>query len=192
MIKQQLLETIKIINGNYQNLEFHQWRVNWSRAKLNLNDKLTITLPKPPQKGIFKARMLYLEKVDEVQIFPYQKPKIETLKLVYCDDIDYSLKYENRRQLTNLKKRYSNGQDDILIIKKGLITDTSIANVVFFDGIRWITPKQPLLKGTTRERLLKTGQIFEKDIFVEEISKFKRVGITNALLGFYEIENIIV
>ena len=54
--------------------------------------------------------------------------------------------------------------DDILIIRNGLITDMSYANVAFFDGTQWLTPRIPLLAGTCRERLLETGPIREADI----------------------------
>ena len=38
-------------------------------------------------------------------------------------------------------------QDEILITRNGLLTDTSIANIALFNGKEWHTPKHPLLKG---------------------------------------------
>ena len=49
--------------------------------------------------------------------------------------------------------------DDVIIVRNGLITDSSYANLIFFDGREWITPKVPLLEGTCRARLLASGKI---------------------------------
>ena len=34
-------------------------------------------------------------------------------------------------------------QDEILITRNGLLTDTSIANIALFNGKEWHTPKHP-------------------------------------------------
>ena len=55
-------------------------------------------------------------------------------------------------------------KDDILIVKNGLLTDTSIANIALYDGNDWYTPLHPLLKGTKRAELLDKGVLKEKEI----------------------------
>ena len=65
-----------------------------------------------------------------------------------------------------------------------MITDTSIANIAFYDGEKWLTPKRPLLKGTTRARYLKSGLVIEKDIFVDDIKLFTKVALMNAMIDF--------
>ena len=82
---------------------------------------------------------------------------------------------------TSLKKKEA---DDILIIKNELVTDTSIANIAFFDGKKWLTPKTPLLKGVTRTRLLDNSEIFEADIHFRELKKYKKVALLNAMIDF--------
>ena len=54
--------------------------------------------------------------------------------------------------------------DEILIIKDGHITDTSISNIVFRlpDGW-WLTPFTPLLKGIMRTYLLESGPAIQMD-----------------------------
>ena len=75
--------------------------------------------------------------------------------------------------------------DDILIIKDLLVTDTSIANIAFeTSGGEWITPKNPLLKGTTRARLLDEGKLKEADIRVHELRSFTKVALLNAMIDF--------
>lgn len=181
------METIKISNGIYQNLPFHQWRIDWSRKRLGYRDRLLLKLPPPPQHGIFRVRVLYSKEIEEIQILPYTPKKFQTFSLAYDDHIDYSLKFANREAIEKLQKKYLNGKDDILIVQKGLIRDSSIANIAFWNGESWITPKTPLLKGTTRERLLRAGELVEKDIGVDEVEQFQKMALMNALLGFYEI-----
>ena len=87
--------------------------------------------------------------------------------------------------MSELNKLYEKCQDadDILIVKKGYLTDTSIANIALFDG-EWKTPKYPLLKGTTRQRLLDNGKIHEDDIKVQDIGRFSKVALLNAMIDF--------
>jgi 4-amino-4-deoxychorismate lyase len=93
---------------------------------------------------------------------PYRPAVVRTLKVVHADDIDYSLKYLDRTCLTGLIDR--GVADDVLIVKNGFVTDTSYSNIVFTDGLRWIMPDTPLLRGTMREKLLIEGTIREKKI----------------------------
>ncbi len=51
------------------------------------------------------------------------------------------------------------GHDDILIIRDGLLTDTSICNVALWNGTSWITPARPLFSGTMRAYLLDKGLV---------------------------------
>jgi len=74
------------------------------------------------------------------------------------------------------------------MIKEGLVTDTSIANIAIYDGIKWITPKKPLLKGTFRESMLEKQLLLEKDVRIKDIQNSVRFVLMNALIGFYEVK----
>ena len=63
---------------------------------------------------------------------------------------DYSFKFSNRKAIDDLLK-FRNGCDDILIVRNGLITDTSYSNVVFRKDNMYFTPNFPLLNGTKRQ-----------------------------------------
>jgi 4-amino-4-deoxychorismate lyase len=85
--------------------------------------------------------------------------------------------------------------DDILIIKNGNVTDTSFSNIVFFDGTKWLTPAQPLLRGTKREKLIRENIIFEETITKNEIQRFQNAVLINAMIDIeespiIEIQNI--
>jgi 4-amino-4-deoxychorismate lyase len=70
-----------------------------------------------------------------------------------------------------------------LIVKNGFITDTSSANILFYDGRDWVTPSTPLLMGTCREKLLRGGKIREENIKRDDIYKFKHFRLINAMIG---------
>jgi len=185
-----LVETISIINGQALHLEYHQERLNNSQKSLfNYFNPINLNkIIKPPSSTEqIKCRVIYADKLIDVSYSTYQPRVVKSLKLIESN-IDYSYKYSNREELNELYSTRGDA-DDILIVKNGLITDTSIANIAFWNGYTWITPKSPLLKGTTRERLIKNGFLVQKDIHINEIKKFDSFALMNAMIGFKPIKN---
>ena len=80
--------------------------------------------------------------------------------------------------------------DEIIIEKDGYLTDTTIANIAFYDGTKWLTPLNPLLKGTTMTRLLDEGLLHPKKIKKEELTNYTYVALMNAMIGFKIIKNV--
>ena len=68
-----------------------------------------------------------------------------------------------------------------MIVRKGWITDSYYANVVFFDGKDWWTPERPLLEGTCRARLLANGIIKTTPLQVEDLKNFLGIKLINAM-----------
>jgi len=157
---------------------------------LNVQDTIDLkdVIQAPPQIGIYRCRVIYSETIEAVEYIPHQDRDFQSLKIVEDDNIDYEFKYHNRNDINRLVT-LKGSADDILIIKKGLVTDTSIANVAFWHQDKWLTPLTPLLKGTTRARLLTEKQIFEANIRAEDLKHFSKMAIMNALIGFYTLEN---
>jgi 4-amino-4-deoxychorismate lyase len=106
-------------------------------------------------------------------------------------DIDYNLKYADRSALEALKAERPDA-DDVLIVKNGYVTDTTIANIAFFDGERWLTPATPLLEGTTRARLIDEGVLTPAPIRYDAIDHFKSVALFNALQGFVKMKHVTI
>lgn len=185
----RFFETIKIENGKIYHLEYHNKRV-YDTLRKNFGLEKRVDLKdyiKPPKNGLYRCKIIYEKDILDVGYYPYKPREIKSLKIVHSD-IEYNFKYLDRSKIDSLfEKRES--CDDVLIIKNGLVTDTSIANIAFFDGKKWLTPKRPLLKGTTRERLLEEKKIFEADIERKDLEKFKKFALMNAMIGFVEIEN---
>lgn len=181
LVSKKYLETIRAIDGRVFHLSYHQRRLQRSLGLCDthkLHEILT-----PPKRGIYRCRVIYDEDSIETEYLKYIKRQVATLKLVVCDDIEYSKKYATRDSLNELFAL--RGQcDDILIIKAGLVTDTSIANIALYDGTTWFTPKRPLLFGTTRERYIESGLLKEKDIFVDDLQRFTKVALLNAMVDF--------
>ncbi|MEE3715651.1 aminotransferase class IV [Tumidithrix elongata RA019] len=184
-----LLETIKVKNSNLQNIEFHNQRLNFSRERLfSANQKLDleseIQIPSDLKDGISKCRVLYRDKIEKIEFHPYQIKLVKTLQIVYSDRIDYPYKFADRTSLESLKTGIV--ADDILIVKNGLISDTSYANIVFFDGRDWITPATPLLKGTKRSQLLQQQKIRAEIITIDDLQKFQYAKLINAMIDLEE------
>ena len=79
--------------------------------------------------------------------------------------------------------------DEIIIVKNGIVTDTTIANIAIFYDEVWITSKNCLLKGTTRNRLLEDKFLVEKDITVNMLKKASKIALMNAMIDFDIKEN---
>ncbi len=188
-MKNEFLETIKVEDGIYYHLSYHQNRYECVLNSFNVkNIQKLETYLDAPKKGLYRCRLIYNQhKIIDVEYIEYKKKEIKSLKLVYDDEIDYSCKYLERKDINNLFSLRGDC-DDILIVKNGFITDTSIANVALFDGI-WKTPKFPLLKGTTRARYLNEGKIIESGIKVSDIKNFTKIALLNAMVDFDIIQN---
>jgi 4-amino-4-deoxychorismate lyase len=185
-----LFETIRILNGEFFNLDQHQQRMNRSRQIL-FNDNKEISLKNSlynieyPSMGLFKCKVIYnSEGINSVTFEPYIKRNIKRLKLVSGGSIDYSHKYLDRSALDFLCKDYHEG--DVIIIKDGLITDSSFSNLAFNDGKKWVTPRKPLLKGTQANRLISSGILKEIDIQPSDLKSYRSIKLINAMNLFEE------
>lgn len=187
---QKLLETIKIVNGQPQQLLYHNQRLNASRKALfhshdviNLNDIIC----NPPQTGIYRCRVIYTTQVESVEYSVYTEKIFKRFKIREIDDISYDFKYLNREIFNKLAVSKEEA-DDVLIVKQGFVTDTSIANIAVWRENRWLTPENPLLQGTTRARLLDMGKITKAPLTVSSLEKSTKMAIMNALIGFCVLE----
>ncbi|MCX6077836.1 MAG: aminotransferase class IV [Campylobacterales bacterium] len=185
------LETIKVIDGKALHMAYHQKR--YERVLNALGIKVIENLEehiKAPEIGIYRCRLVYTPHANvpiTISYHEYKKREVRSLKLIFNNEINYAEKSTFRE---NLEAFYSkrDGCDDVLIIKNLLVTDTTIANIAFYSNGQWITPKEPLLKGTTRERLLDEGKIVEAEIKVSQLRSFSEVALLNAMIDFEILE----
>ncbi len=189
----QFVETIKIFNKKIYNICYHNQRLNMTvkdnfKKLANIDLNKFIILPDDLDNDLYKCRVIYDSDIKLIEFVKYEKKIIRNLRIVKSDNIDYTYKSTNRYAINRLLKNKEEC-DDILIIKNDYITDTSYANVVFWDGYRWITPNTTLLKGTKRAYLLDNNKIFEADIKIEKIKEYQKIALINSML---EIGDIVV
>jgi len=190
----RLVETIKIRDGIPQNLYWHQLRYEHSYKALfacTTDVKLaeTITIPDQFKTGVVKARFIYDKDNFTMEFQGYIPQTVSLLRVIENNEIEYSLKYTNRHLIQQML--LGKGEcDDILILKNGRITDSSIANIVLYDGENWVTPEYPLLKGTARARLLDEQKIILRDIYLIDVKSYTHFRLINSMLDFDEQEMI--
>ena len=191
----RLVETIKVDDGKLLNICYHNERMERSLKDLfgmegEVCLEKIITGPQSAMKGVYKCRVIYNEINTEIEFIPYVRRPVKTLRIVYDDNISYSYKFTDRTKIERLMDQRG-GSDDILIIKNGMVTDTSYSNVIFRDKIgNWVTPSSCLLKGTRRLNLLKNRIITETDIRVSDLKYYNEIRLINAMIGIGDSEKI--
>jgi len=185
-----LFETIACENERLLNLPWHNARLNASREKLfscsepiSLDD---ISVPSSTKIGLWRCRIDYDEKIRNISFTPNLPKTIASLRLVESN-LEYQFKFDNRAEIEALYQQRADA-DEIIIIKNGRVTDTSIANILLFDGTRWITPDTPLLKGTMRQQLIDNGTILVQPVLQEDLMGYQKIMLINALNPFDELQ----
>ena len=179
-----LFETISIQGGKPYNLELHNARLNRSRRALfGCADQLDIAAYIKAPAGLphIRCRMVYEEEIIDTTYENYSKRAIRSLKLIPSDEINYSHKYLDRSCFAPLMAQKGNCSD-ILIVRRGLISDTSFSNVALLGGNQWFTPASPLLAGVQRQYLINRNMIIPCDIAPTDLAGFQRIRLINAML----------
>lgn len=183
-----LLESIKIKNRKPSNLHYHNTRFNNTRLELfdikeNSDLSKIINTNELDEEITYKCRILYDTKIHSIEFIPYVQQPIKSLLIIEDNSIEYNYKYSNRDKINKLFSNKANC-DDIVILKNGLITDTSYCNIALYDGKGWITPKIPLLKGTQRQFLLDNGIIAERTIGIEDLQNYQSIKLFNSMIDW--------
>lgn len=183
------VETIRLEDGIPQGLDYHQERFERTRHAMRWQSPLQLSdyLPKSNlPMGRCKWRIVYDEEVTEVSITPYTPRPISRIKLVEAD-IDYIHKAIDRSGLEACFAQRGDA-DEVLIVRDGLLTDTSIANIALGDDQgQWLTPAHPLLEGTMRASLIEQAVLMPYDLTTESLSRYPYIRLVNALNPWGEI-----
>ncbi len=184
------IETIRIQDGELKNLPYHQARFEWTRrSELGLESHpdlyQMIRSHKGLAFGLLKCRIRYGKEIEGIEFEPYTRRVLSSLKVVEANHISYGFKYSDRTALENLYAQRGTC-DDILIIKNGCVTDSYVANIVFWNGEGWFTPDLPLLPGTKRASLLDLGQIETARITEQDLPLYQKVRLINAMNNLEE------
>ena len=173
-------ETIKCFDQEPYHLSYHQQRMA-KAVGINFNLQEYIY---PPSNDLLRCKVIYTQdQIVNIKFSKYNKKEISTFKLIYDDYIVYDKKNINRDMIDNLYKQKDNA-DEIIIVKNGFITDTSIANIAIFEDGVWYTPKTPLLFGTTLARYLDQGKLKVANISVDRLKRVKKIALLNGMIDF--------
>lgn len=191
MDRKRWIETIRVEGGSVFNLPYHQMRVDRTLASAcPCGASGAVDLASfagtvaCPEDGLFKLRIVWDgDGISEWSISPYARKEYRSLAVVCGDGVRYSCKSEDRSCIDELFAQ-RNGCDDVLIVRDGLITDTSIFNVALYDGQRWLTPSIPLLEGTQRASLLDRGILVSAELKAEDLCRFSHIALFNSMNPF--------
>ncbi|HEX8040069.1 MAG TPA: aminotransferase class IV [Chryseosolibacter sp.] len=195
----RLIESIRLHDGKFYNLFYHEQRMIRTLQTLfgqhppiDLAAYLADTAY--PPEGLFKCRIVYDRKTMHTTFTSYEPRKIQSLRVVHADYLNYEFKFEDRQALDRLFE-LRNGCDDILITRRGVVTDCSFANIIFRKGNSWVTPDRPLLRGTMRQNLMDRNAVQVQEITIPDLRSFQSFKIINAMVGFdspeIEVSNIV-
>ncbi len=182
----RFIETLQIVDGHFTDPTPHLRRIHATLAEIGESGFLLpafadTVIPEDKRTGCVKCRYLYDQHKGKMEFADYIPRKIRTLRMVEDNQIDYHLKYADRRPLEALwAKRES--CDDILIVKNGEITDTSYSNVVLYDGMRYVIPRSYLLNGIRRRQLLSTGFAEEVPVAPSDLIDYQCLYLINSML----------
>lgn len=181
-------ETLKAENGEVGHLLFHQARFDATRKALyGCTQKIVLAEHlNPPHNLTCRVRVEYMNEIEKIEYIPYIPQERRTFTLVEAR-IDYAYKYSNREVLN---AHLRSDVDDVVFTCNGKLQDTSVANIALLIGGVWKTPLHPLLKGTTRARLLASGALATEDLDIKSLQNAEKFAIMNALIGFKIIENV--
>lgn len=197
----ELVESLCLIDGAVLRWPFHLARMQASCQALAWRDvskelpkhwaTASAQIPEDSRQGRTMARIVYgAEGIRSITFRSYAPRLVRSLRLVEANHVDYALKSTDRKVITECFDQ-RNGCDDVLMVRDKCFTDTSIANIALWheQHRRWYTPARPLLRGTHRAFLLRTGIIFEDSaLTLDRLSEFSRIRLFNAMLAWGEIE----
>lgn len=183
-----LIESIKLLDGKFYNLSYHESRMRRSLDALFDSSgpadlERLIRNREVPARGFYKCRIVYDNASMDVTFTPYEARTVRQVKVVEDNDITYSFKFADRERINRLFALRGNC-DDVLIIRREKVTDCSYSNVAFRKGANWYTPDSPLLEGTMRAKLLHENKIQVSEIELGDIRSFDSLKIMNAMLEF--------
>lgn len=186
-----LLETILIHNHTICNLSYHNKRFVQGQIFLQRKDiiytiqDLLFVPHELYHHQYIRCRVTYNKEDVFVEYFVHNPKNIQSFKIIHCDNIAYSYKYQDRTQLNNLLS-YKQNCDEIIIIKNNMVTDCSIGNLLFLRNGVWYTPNTPLLCGTQRDFLIENQKIIPTCITKNDIFSYEKIMMINALNPFDE------
>lgn len=179
-----LLETICIHNNQAVNIHLHTQRMQTSAENIGFIaphlPNLVDIMPRSLANKRVRCSIKYDTDIIDILFVEYTPRVIRSLKVIEAD-ISYSLKFADRQPLNQLLLQKGDC-DEVLIVRDSFITDTTFSNVVFENSEGLFSPDTYLLNGTKRQKLIAEGVVKETRISQNDLHKYSRVHLVNAML----------
>lgn len=181
------IETIRWSEGRYHLLDLHSRRMaeTLEEMKFPQMPPLRELLPCVPERLrnlTVKCRVLYGGGgLERLEFEPYAVRRVSSLRMVEDNAVDYHLKFADRSRLMALRN-HRREADEIIIVKNGLVTDTSYSNLLFRAPDGFLTPERPLLRGVMLRHLIAEGRVSQVALKPDDILSGNRYGITEAFM----------
>lgn len=199
----QLLESLKLENGEYPLLAYHLERLQDSVAYFNfpgntteIRKKLKECAEKHPQ-GLFKVRLLLSRngkaEVEAQKAAAIHEPVPCTIAESPVDSRNPFLFHKTtHREVYEKAQKAAPAEafSTLLWNEKGELTEFTIGNLVAEKDGKFYTPPVEcgLLAGTFRQYLLDRGEIEEKIIHKDELGNFDAIWFVNSVRGWLKVE----
>lgn len=181
----RFFESISIRDGIPQNLYYHQLRIDHTfkqfYPKID-SPHLEYLISKNVQARfpLVKCKFSYNETSHQFFCLAYNPKTYKKFHLIHDNQLSYNFKYIDRMCFDQYLRTIPSDHQ-LLIVKNEYLTDSSLSNLAFYDGYRWLTPQDPLLKGTMRASLIADWKIHEEAIQLKHLSLFKKFKLINAM-----------
>ncbi len=209
-------ETIRVKNGFPLNLSYHFQRLERGLQALGL-PKERVKLPS--ERDIYRFLKLNLAvdarlKILVTPLISSQDESSQVLVLMtvapFCPDSDpvslllldedfcppqlvrqFGIKSTCRADyIMATKKAQAKGFWDALLQHEGKLLEAGRANILIHVGEQWLTPRNNVVRGTVRERLLEVGVVQEADLTIDSLKNACCVLVCNALHGLLLVTRI--
>ncbi len=181
------IETIRYAGGRLHLLDLHDSRMRdtqrevFGQVSCCLTEQLFHVPAHLADCEVVKCRVVYGREIEKIEYEAYTPRPLDRLRLVTDDAVDYHLKYLERSCLAYPDVEHCDGEG-LVIVKNGLVTDSTYANLLFYAGEKVYTPSTPLLPGVMRRHLLATGCVEAVALRPADILPGNALGITHATI----------
>ena len=191
----QLYENIKFFKGRFWRLPYHESRMRKSIEEVwgshfTINLRRDLVVPLDIGDGFYVCTIVYDTLILDIQYSPQALKPIKSLRLIELESsFDYPYKYINRSSMEDAFAKRKEA-DDVLLVRRGEILETTAANVALLQAGKWYTPARPLMEGTQRNFLIDQEKIIPRVIKSANLNSYEKIKVFNSLIEWDEAVEI--
>lgn len=186
----KLVETIKVENHRMKYKTAHINRMKKSAKELGFKFNPDISKIKPEKDGILRI-LLAKDGAFETQYLPLEKIKSNTVIISKTiTNSNEPMLYHKTSYRPWYKTDFDNIFDKIFFNEKGELTEGARSNLVLQIDGKLFTPliNSGILNGVLRQKLLKSGKIKEKKLYLNDLKMAEKTYCINSVRGIVEVQ----